>query len=170
MQPSIPSTSITKFFMATVPVGWTQITSGVDDCILRVTTGTVGSGGSTPFSSAFVSKTASGTRSLTIASDNSISSAAGHSHNSSARLSSGPASRAAGPTYSKPPTLPAPTQSLYTWPGPTFGPTGASTNPAGGGQGHTHSISTPASLNGPVTGATRNFAINYVDVILGQRN
>lgn len=170
MQPSIPSTSITKFFMATTPVGWTQITSDVDDCILRVTAGTAGSGGTTPFSSAFVSKTASGTRNLTIATDSSTSSAAGHSHASGGRSTSGPASKATGPVYAKPPSLPAPTQSIHTWPGPTYGPTGANTNPAGGGQGHTHSISTPASLNGPVTGATRNFAINYIDVILGQRN
>lgn len=170
MQPSIPSSSITKFFMATVPVGWTQITSNVDDCILRVTTGTVGSGGTTPFSSAFVSKTASGTRSLTIASDNSISSAAGHSHPSGGRSTYGPAGKASPTGYVRPPTQPAPTQSIHTWPGPTYGPTGASTVPAGGGQGHSHSMSTPSALNGSVTGATRNFAINYIDVILGQRN
>lgn len=170
MTPSIPSTSITTFYMPTVPVGWTQITSGINDCMLRVTTGAVSSGGSTPFSTSFVSKTASGTRSLTIASDNSISSAAAHSHANGGRWTSGPGSRASGPTYAKPPTLPAPTQSIHTWPGPTYGPTGQSTTPAGGGNGHTHSISTPSSLNGPIIGATRDFAINYIDLILGQRN
>lgn len=170
MTPSIPSTSITKFFMAAVPVGWTKLTSGVDDCALRVTTGTVGSGGTSPFTSTFVSKTASGTRNLTIASDNSISSAAGHTHASGARWTSGPASKAAGPTYVRPPTLPAPTQSVHTWTGPVYGADGSVTASAGGGGGHTHSIATPASLNGPVVGATRNFAINYIDVILGQRN
>lgn len=170
MTPSIPSTSITLFFMPTTPVGWTQITAGIDDCMLRVTTGTVSSGGTTPFSTTFVSKTASGTRNLTIASDNSISSASAHMHVNGGRWTSGPTSKASGPTYAKPPALPAPTQSIHTWPGPTYGPTGLSTNPAGGGQGHTHSMTTPAALNGPVTGNTRNFAINYIDLILGQRN
>lgn len=170
MQPSIPSTSITKFFMAAVPVGWTKLTSGIDNCALRVTTGTVGTGGTTPFTSTFVSKTASGTRNLTIASDNSISSAVGHTHAAGGRWTSGPASKASGPTYVRPPTLPAPTQTVHTWTGPTYGPAGSITGSVGGNQGHTHSISTPAALNGPVAGATRNFAINYIDVILGQRN
>lgn len=167
MLPSIPSSSITKFFMATPPVGWTKLTAGVDDCALRVTASTVTGGGTNPFTTAFTSKTASGVRNLTIATDNSITGAASHTHAASARYTAGPASKASGPTYVKPPTLPAPTQTIHTWPG-FHGM--SSTTTVGGGGGHTHSMSTPAALNSPITGATINFSVNYVDVILGQRN
>lgn len=167
MLPSIPSSSITKFFMASPPVGWTKLTTGVDDCALRVTSGTVTGGGSNPFTTAFSSKTASGVRNLTLATDNSVTGATSHIHNTSARSLSGPNSRASGPTYVKPPTLPAPTQTIHTWPG-TKGQ--SATTSVGGGQGHTHALATPAALNSPITGATINFSVNYVDVILGQRN
>jgi hypothetical protein len=167
MTPSIPSTAITKFYMASPPVGWTKLTSGIDDCAIRVVVGTVTGGGSTPFSTAFTSKAATGTRSMTLATNNTVSGASSHAHASSARYTNGPNS-GIGPTgYTHPPTLPAPTSTIYTWP---YNPVGASTSATGGGAGHTHTIGVPGTLNGPVTGSPVNFAVNYLDVVLGQRN
>jgi hypothetical protein len=44
--------SKTVFYNSAAPVGWVKETS-VNDCTLRLVTGTVGSGGSTPFSTVY---------------------------------------------------------------------------------------------------------------------
>lgn len=154
--------------MPTPPVGWTKLTN-VDDCALRVTSGTVASGvtGTNPFTSSFVSKTASGVNNVSLATSNVVSGAGTHTHASGARWRSGPATLTSSPTYTHPPTMPAPTQVIHTWP---YSPTGTVTSTVGGNQGHTHPIATPSGVNSPVTGNTMNFAVNYIDLILGQRN
>lgn len=166
MTPSIPSSSITKFFMASPPVGWTKITT-MNDYSVRVTSGTTSTGGSTPFSTTFVSKTATGTRSMTIATDTILAGAGVHGHTNGSRYIGG-SSTVSSPTYTHPPTLPAPTQTIFSW--PTLGSNQSVSGTTGGSGGHSHTLTAPATLNGPVTGATVNFAVNYVDVILGQRN
>jgi len=45
------------FNQTAAPTGWTKVTGIDDDQALRVTTGTVGTGGSVPFETAFESKT-----------------------------------------------------------------------------------------------------------------
>lgn len=152
--------------MATPPVGWTKLTT-YDDCALRVTSGTLNSGGATPFTATFTSKTASGTRNMTIGTGTGLVSAFSHQHPGASGRSTTGSSRA-GPTgYVHPPSLPAPTQTIHTWPGT---PNTAATGAVGGGGSHTHPMTPPGTLNGAVTGNTRDFAVNYVDVILGQRD
>jgi hypothetical protein len=160
MTPSIPSSSITKFFMSGAPTGWTKLTTN-NDCAVRVTSGTVSAGGSTSFSSTFVGKTATGTRNVTLtASNNTAVNVISHSHPS--------ASQAIYTSYTgSPASGPAPSISVLTWPGVDGQSVTGST---GGSAGHGHSMTTPAPMNGPVTGATINFAVNYIDVIIAQRD
>ena len=54
------------FNQTSAPTGWTKVTGSGDDTALRVTTGTVGTGGSVAFETAFASQSV-GTTSITIA-------------------------------------------------------------------------------------------------------
>lgn len=66
--PTFPSGTIMLFQQTTAPSGWTKLTTGIyDNAALRVTTGTVGSGGSETFTSVFTSGKTSDGHALTIA-------------------------------------------------------------------------------------------------------
>lgn len=160
MTPSIPSSSITKFFMAGAPTGWTKLTSN-DDCAIRVTSGSVSSGGTTSFTSTFTSKTASGVRNVTLSGGTTTANVLpSHTHPASGQniftlIAGNPAGG-------------APYISALVWPGVAGQ---YATGSTGGGTGHGHSMTTPASINGPITSPTSiNFAVNYLDVIIAQRN
>jgi hypothetical protein len=61
----IPSGTVMLFAQTAAPTGFTKNTSTGDNSALRVTTGTVGTGGSVAFTTAFASQTPSGTVSTT---------------------------------------------------------------------------------------------------------
>lgn len=159
MTPSIPSSSITKFFMADAPTGWTKLVTN-NDCAIRVTSGSVSSGGSTSFTATFVGKTATGVRNVTLSGAPTTSAGViAHSHPS--------ASQSIYTAVTANPGGSAPFISALTWPGIN---NGYATGSAGGSTGHSHSMTTPASINGPITGGTINFSVNYIDVIIAQRD
>lgn len=61
LRPQMAITTVTVFYQATAPVGWTQVTTH-NNKALRVVSGVgAGSGGSVAFTSAFASKTPAGT-------------------------------------------------------------------------------------------------------------
>lgn len=77
----------------TAPVGWTKDTTH-NDKALRLVSGTVGTGGSSPFSTVFASRTPTGT----ISSDSlSTAQLASHAHNVTLRGAAAPATAAAAP-------------------------------------------------------------------------
>ena len=160
MATSIPSNSITKFLMASAPVGWTKITT-FNDCSVRITSGTASNGGTSNFSTTFVSKTASGTRNLSLATDSVSAGSPTHNHANSSRNYSVVASNVnpAGTSPSMPALSGgAPTQ------------TTSGSGAAGSGQGHAHPVNATPLNGASVTGSTVNFAVNYIDVIIAQRN
>jgi hypothetical protein len=142
----IAQTNALTFFMASAPTGWTQVTTH-NDKTLRVVSGTgAGSGGTTAFSSAFASKTISGSVPVT------ISGLAGGSTTLDSTMIPAHAHpvNAGGAFYSRPPgTLLAP---------------GSTTGNTGGGLGHSHPI-TYTSASGPVSTSV-NLTVNYVDIII----
>lgn len=144
--------------MSAPPTGWTKLITN-NDCAIRVTTGTVSSGGSTSFSSTFVGKAATGSRSVTLAGSSASAGVIAHTHPSSSQSIYTQTTLTSGGT--------APTVSALSWPGVDGQ---YSTGSTGGGSGHSHSMTTPASINSPVTSGTINFAVNYIDVIIAQRN
>lgn len=66
--PVFPAGTIMLFQQTTAPTGWTKLTTGIfDNAALRVTTGTVGSGGDQTFTSVFTAGKTSNGHALTVA-------------------------------------------------------------------------------------------------------
>lgn len=59
--PEFPSGTVMLFNQTAAPTGWTKNTSTGDDTALRLTTGTVGTGGTVAFQTAFASRAVAGT-------------------------------------------------------------------------------------------------------------
>lgn len=59
--PEFPTGTVMLFNQTAAPVGWTKNTSSGNDTAIRLTTGTVGTGGTVAFETAFASKTPTGT-------------------------------------------------------------------------------------------------------------
>jgi hypothetical protein len=140
------------FGQTTAPTGWTKdVSSTTNDSALRVITGTVGTGGTTAFSTVFANQTPSFTGAIgTLAGGATTLSTAqmpSHSHSYSQTISiypPGGLTEGNGPNSSQ----------------------SADTGSAGGGGSHSHSISgTPGGTVGAVTLNTK-----YVDVIRATKN
>jgi hypothetical protein len=165
--PSIPSTSITVFALSAALTGWTKLTT-YNDYMLRVVSSSPGTGGSTAFSTVFSSAVStSATRTftaLTLAPTSANSPT--HTHPSGSPAIIGSPGSPAGVNDAGGPTV-APT--VYTY---DDNPSDGSTDSSGSGSGHTHTTAMPATLRGPtsVPATTLNFSINYLDLILAQRN
>lgn len=156
--PEIPTGSNTIFQQTNAPTGWTKITT-YNDYAIRLVTGTAGNVSSSSFSTVFASTTPTGniaspgtTGAFTLTNNE----LAPHTHT----LTTNPAK--VSPAGKNGPG-PAGAFSLG---GPSTGPY-ANTGSTGGGLSHTH----PITITSPsFTGTAINLAINYVDVILAQRN
>jgi len=156
------------FAQSTAPTGWTKETSSFDNNALRVTTGTVGTGGSTDFTSAFISQaTGSSTWALT-----------GSSGSTSVALSQIPNDAGQLVTHSTETNLwftgavgiggmiaPAATVVNFRNGGNLLSGIG-SINPVrvqigGSGSGHSHTL----NAGGSYSGNNLNLAVRYLDVI-----
>lgn len=158
--PVFPAGTITCFFQANAPVGWTKITSQ-DNSTLRIVSGNGGgTGGTTPFSQAFTTYALSGTANYSsvtwsgAAGDSviSIAETASHSHTVRARGGS------------------APTSFLGT---PFSGETSfanLTTSAAGSNSSHSHSVTGNLAGISPVSMNSVDLSVRYVDFILCQRN
>jgi hypothetical protein len=149
-----PTGTVLIFGQTSAPTGWTKDTSAFNNSALRVVTGSVGSGGSVDFTTAFASQTPSGSVSVNTsglsagATTLSTSQIPSHNHTLSGRAHAGGDGNAN-----------------------EFGDTGRSevyTNNTsifytGGGGSHSHSISGSASAS--FSGTAINLAVKYVDVI-----
>jgi len=70
-----------SFQQTAAPTGWTKdTTAGINDTAMRLTTGTVGTGGSVAFETAFASKAVSGSNGNTGATTIAISTMPSHTH------------------------------------------------------------------------------------------
>ena len=145
-----PSGTVMLFQQTAAPTGWTKSTSH-DNKALRIVSGTVGSGGTTAFTSAFSSATA-----LSVTS---ISGTAGATTLSTAQIPSHAhvATRYAGPPYSAGTSLPRENGM------PSIG--GAlQTGLTGGGGSHSHPFSFSSGAG------SVNLAVQYVDVIFAAKD
>ena len=143
----IAQTNALTFFMTSAPTGWAQVTTH-NDKALRVVSGTgAGSGGTTAFSSAFASKSISGSVPVTITGlaggATTLDSTMIPAHAHPANAGGGVTLRAGGVTKITP---------------------GSSTGNTGGGLSHSHPI-TYTSASGPVSTSV-NLTVNYVDIII----
>ena len=151
--PSFASGTVLIFGQTNAPTGWTKDTTNFNNSALRVVTGTVGSGGTQDFTTAFASQTPAGTVSV-----------AGLSVGSTTLTTAQIPSHAHGIYYnngSGPITNSTPFWALEQSARGTY-----TINSEGGGSSHTHSVTGSASF----TGTAINLAVKYVDVIRATKN
>lgn len=142
---AFPSGTKMLFQQTSAPTGWTKETTH-NDKALRLTNGTVGTGGSVAFETAFASQTPAGTVSVTVAEHTlTLNQIPSHNHNMNLQ-SVGPAGGGFLAGF------------------PATG-SGLSTDNAGGGAAHGHSGST-----GTFTGTAIDLDVQYVDVIIAAKD
>lgn len=129
------------FQQTSAPAGWTKDTT-LNDRALRIVSGTVGSGGSLAFSSAFASRSLSGSVSATTLSEAQMPA---HSHEVQASTSNYAAGIATSLNFG----------GSLSHPG-----YGGLLSTRGGGQSHTHGLTLTAL----------NMAVQYTDVIVAQKD
>jgi hypothetical protein len=145
---AFPSGTKMLFNQTAAPTGWTKDTTH-NDKALRITNGTVGTGGSVAFETAFASQTPAGTITVNVAGHQlSTLEMPSHSHNMKQQTFNLAAS--AGSQMSRPISSSG-----------TLHPTTSE----GGGQEHTHTGST-----GTFTGTAMNLDVQYVDIIIAAKD
>ena len=145
---AFPSGTKMLFQQTAAPTGWTKDTTH-NDKALRITNGTVGTGGSVAFETAFASQTPAG--SVSVAEHTLLlTQIPSHSHTISLFDSSSPDGS---------PRKVAATDDINDSRGTTVSQT------AGGGQGHGHPYST-----GTFTGTPIDLDVSYVDVIIAAKD
>ena len=179
--------AVMLFAQTAAPTGWTKDTT-YDDYALRITSGTVSTGGSVNFSTAFSSRTVAGSfpggQLLQATTGTTALTAAqlpSHTHTyTNPAIYSGPSVPVSSPTYvasvigQGQTGGPGAQTGIMSAPSPTA--TGPTTNPAlspsdlttlgptGSGTGHSHAVSN--SPGGTFTGTNLNMAVKYLDMII----
>ena len=153
------------FQQTAAPTGWTKDTSH-NDKALRITSGTVSTGGSVAFETAFASQTPAGSISNSVSGSTashtlSVSEIPSHTHTISG-------------TYTRddgsPPGGNFPHGSARGTPGVNISGFLSLTNSnTGGGQGHTHGAGSLA-VTSSFSGTAINLDVNYVDVIIAAKD
>jgi len=132
--------TIMLFGNTAAPTGWTKITDSGNEHALRVVTGTVGSGGSVDFTTAFASQTPAGTVS--------VSGSAGATTLSTAQIPSH--THLSGGLSGSPQH------------GGNNQASGRQTGATGGGGSHSHALTISSAT---FSGTAINLAVKYVDII-----
>lgn len=153
---AFPAGTIMLFRQTAAPTGWTKDTTNYNDSAIRVVTGTVSSGGTVGFTTAFASQAVSGSVSVNTsglsagATTLSTTQIPSHAH-TTAVYKAEPSGNAYGSG----------------WTG--YGLVGNyNTGSTGGGGSHSHSIS--GSATGSFTGTAINLDVKYCDVIFATKD
>ena len=142
-----PTGTAMLFQQTAAPTGWTKVTT-YNDYAIRIVSGTASTGGTVAFTTAFASKSVSGTNSSGAVSATSLSTAQLASHTHSVLASQG--CGGGNPGY--------PNRNYCQ--GSPF-----CTTAAGSGSSHTHGFTQPT-----FTGTAINLAVQYVDHIIATKN
>lgn len=189
--------TVMLFAQTSAPTGWTKDTTNYNNSAIRIVTGTVSTGGSVDFTTAFASQTPAGTVSVSV-SAGTLAVSAGTLAASNGTLAVTAGTLATSATTLATTQIPSHTHS-YTnnsfdhsfdyGPGSAGGSTAGTTGATGGGGSHTHSLSGAPALSGSVSlsgspslsgapsvtsstfsGTAINLAVKYVDVIRATKN
>lgn len=140
-----PAGTVMLFVQTAAPTGWTKSTTH-DNKALRVVSGTVTTGGSAGFTTAFGTPSVSGSLSGSVgATTLSTAQMPSHTHTANGREASA-------------------ASNLFAVTGAVGGSGTATTNATGGGGSHDHSFS------GSLSSATAAINVQYVDVIIATKN
>ena len=151
-----PTGTVMLFAQTSAPTGWTKDTTH-NNKALRLVNGTVGSGGSVAFTTAFASQSVAGSVSI-----NAISGSAGATTLSINEIPSHTHGYSAAPG-------PSTQLGLQTNYANFVNRAFIQTSAAGGGGSHTHPFSFSSGTAG-FSGTAINLAVQYVDVILATKN
>ena len=179
------------FNQTSSPTGWTKDTASNDDSALRVTTGTVGTGGSSGFATAMATPSVSGSVGLSgdLASGNLAVSISGSISNTTLTTTQMPAHKhgilvtsdnspngGVYPTNSSADHI-ASTSNRDNQLGGTYTPTYYANAGGGGAHNHAHTLAgsmtgTPGvgNLSGSLSSATTSINVKYVDVIVATKD
>lgn len=160
---AFPAGTAMMFVQTAAPTGWTKSTTH-DNKALRVVSGTAGSGGTVAFTTAFASKTVSGSISVTVgagtlaAAATTLTTTQIPSHNHQAPVGQVGSFGTEGSGY----------RGNY---GGAGGGAFDLTGSRGGGGSHSHSLSgSPSVTSSTFTGTAINLAVQYVDVIIATKD
>lgn len=145
------------FIQSSAPVGWTKVTTH-DNAALRIVSGSVGSGGSVDFSTAFASKAVSGSIGSTVA--------GGTVGNTTLSTSQMPWHRHDFEYWDTDQNTASGTGA---WRLSKNGKVSPTTGGAGGGGAHNHPF-TGAAHGHTFTGTAINLAVKYVDAIIAEKD
>ena len=157
------SGTVMLFAQTAAPTGWTKDTTNYNNSGLRVVTGTASTGGSVDFTTAFASKSVTGTVTVTASTGQTTAPVSiGNTTLSTAQIPSHTHGAYKGYASENPGGYPyggsqGPGGTVTTT---STGGGGSHTHPGSGGQ-HAHPVSAPASFSGTAI----NLAVKYVDVI-----
>ena len=156
--PEFASGTVMVFHQTNAPTGWTKnTTAALNDGALRTTTGTVGTGGSVAFETAFASQAVAGTNGNTAATTIATSTLPAHTHVAPAVVLWYGGTKSGAPTLFEGTTVAANSGS----PSSTYyGPNTAST---GGGGSHVHGGST-------FSGTAIDLNVKFYDVIVAAKD
>lgn len=148
---SFASGTVMLFGQTTAPTGWTKDTTNYNNSGLRVVTGSVSTGGSVDFTTAFASKTPTGSVSVT-----SVTGSAGSHTLTTAQMPSH--------NHNVTPGQSGGSQNARSDAFATANQITVGTSSTGGGGSHSHTFSF-SSGSATFTGNAINLAVKYVDVI-----
>lgn len=177
----IPSGTRMLFQQTTPPTGWTKVTSGVDGRALRVVSGTVGSGGTNSFTTAFNSANTSSSSGTGNTSSNGAHTHSGNTGSTTLTVNQIPSHQhlsgvavygASGRAQAAPYGSEDVDDWVYEHAQFRNDAIMPYTDSIGGGQGHTHTISSDGAHThtGPAHTHTVNLDVLYLDVIIAQRD
>jgi hypothetical protein len=152
------------FAQTAAPTGWTKSTAN-DNAALRVVSGTVGTGGSVNFTSAFASQAVAGSVSTSISAISGTVGTSGATTLSTAQM----------PTHNHGTNAVGTTGGVGIWFGSDNGGfVAASINNTGSSNSHTHTggafTFSSGTASSSFTGTAINLAVKYVDVIVATKN
>ena len=151
-----PQGTACLFVQTAAPTGWTKVTTH-NDKALRVVSGTASSGGTAAFTTAFASRTPTGTNAGTALS---VGQLPAHEHFIAAAVDAHATLTGSNQLAQKDSNNSGTTANQYDLQGSATAATLGKTSSVGSGQTHTHSF----------TGDAMDFAVAYVDVIIATKD
>lgn len=167
---AVPAGTVMLFVQSSAPTGWTKSTTH-NNKALRVVSGTVSSGGNAAFTTAFASYTPSGN--VSVAGSVSMSGNIGNTTLSINQIPSHRHNYASGNTEETNSNFPGPATQNVTNNGAAYNANSGATQYAGGGGSHNHGHNLSGSLtvnSSNFSGAAKDLAVQYVDVIIATKN
>tara|TARA_R110000850_G_scaffold179041_1_gene304843 strand:+ start:161 stop:739 length:579 start_codon:yes stop_codon:yes gene_type:complete len=162
--PAFPSGTRMLFQQTAAPTGWTKdTTAAINDGALRTVTGSASTGGTAAFTTAFTSRTPTGTNAASGSTSLSIAQMPSHTHVQDAHNHTVKTGVGAWPNVDSDVSAARSNHGVRTWtPGLSYAATATNQN-TGSGSSHNHAAAA-------FSGSAMDFAVKYYDVIIASKD